>query len=163
MPRPLQSRAPIVGLAKSQKLVSLNKVKQNRSDVKQQLQQTLNSLFSQININIGIKKDPDTDNFVSTNQVNLLKTTGTYGINDKVKRKFVKIVSDTDLTVQPVDMDREHLTTSPLLYSYGIPQNDGGTYFILRPHHKALTKVMDFSLPVNFGYGTEKSNAIDFH
>lgn len=161
--RPLQIRNPIINLSRAQKLLPLSKVKQNCSDVKQKLQQTFPSSLSQIHVNVGYELNSETGALVCTDQVNLLNTSGTYGINDKVKSKFITIVKDTSLTMQPIDMDREHVTVSPFLSSYGIPRNAGGTYFILRDHHKAHTRMMNVTLPTDFGYGTEKSNAVDFH
>jgi hypothetical protein len=80
-----------------------------------------------------------TDFLVSTNKVNLLNTVGTFADNEKIKNRFVKILDKNGLQAQTVLMDREYVTVSPILYSYGIPRDIGGTFFMLRPHHNTHT------------------------
>lgn len=161
--RPLQIRSPYLVTAQAQQPVSLMQVKQNCSNVEQTLQQKFINTPTIVKVNVGHELDEKTGMLVPTIKVNLLNTVGTFSDNEKVKNNFVKILGENYLQPQIALMDREHVTVSPILNSYGIPRESGGTYFMLRTHHKVHTEAMNVHLPIQFGYGSQKGNAIDWH
>ncbi len=163
IPRSLQIRSPILITAKAQQPVGLMQVKQNCSKVEQILQQKFINTPSIVKVNIGHELDTKTGALVPTTKVNLLNTVGTFGDNERIKNRFVNILGENNLQAQTVLMDREHVTVSPILYSYGIPRESGGTFFMLRSHHKTLTQAIEVDWPLQFGYDPQKGNAIDWH
>jgi len=163
IPRPLQIRSPYLITAKAQQPVGLMQVKQNCSKVEQILQQKFINTPSIVKVNVGHEIDKKTGVLIPTIKVNLLNTVGTFADNEKIKNGFVKILGENNLQAQIVFMDREHVTVSPILSSYGIPRDSGGTYLMLRPHHKKHTQAMEVKWPLQFGYDSQKGNAIEWH
>ncbi len=163
IPRPLQTRSPYSVTAKAQQPVGLTQVKQNCSKVEQILQQNFSNTPTIVKVNVGYEIDKRTGVLVPTTKANLLNTVGTFADNEKAKNVFVKILGENNLQAQTVFLDREHVTVSPILRSYGIPRESGATYFMLRPHHVVHTQAMDVNLPLQFGYDSQKGNAINWH
>lgn len=163
MQRPVQPRSTSLVTAKAQQPVALTQVKQNCSKVEQILQRTFSNTPTKVQVNVGYEMDKGTGLWLPTTKANLLNTVGTFADNEKVKTAFVKIAGENGLQVQKVSQDREHVTVSPILRSYGIPRESGATFYMLRPHHVVHTNAMNVSLPLQFGYDSRKGDAIDWH
>ena len=163
MPRPVQTRSTSLVTAKVQQPVALTQVKQNCLKVQQILQRTFSNTPTTVQVNVGYEMDKGTGLWVPTTKANILNTVGTYADSEKVKTAFVKIAGENGLQVQKVSQDREHVTVSPILRSYGILRESGATFLMLKPHHVVHTNVMYVSLPLQFGYDSRKGDAIDWH
>lgn len=107
----------------------------------------------------------DDNSLAQTNDLTLIGSNAIYKKGKNCKEFVAQIVKQSDgmLTFKnKTQLDQDHSIIKALLEGFNIRREEASTLFLSNVEHKAQTKGMNSSLPLNIGYTPETENAFDF-
>lgn len=107
----------------------------------------------------------DDNSLAQRYDITLIGSNAIYKKGKNCKEFVAQIVKQSDgiLSFETRNqLDQDHSLIKPLLEGFNIRREDASTLFLSNVEHKAQTKGMNSSLPLNIGYTPETGNAFDF-